>query len=323
MKTLLTYSLTLCLTAVFGPINFLLAQQQMGTADRTEMVRFPDSAYVMQKVFTLSADSMQGRSTKSKAIEKSRKFLVDQLVKIGVAAYVPEYLQPFEIPQKKGDTLIGKNILAYVEGSNSQEIIVLSAHYDHVGMKDEANIFNGADDNASGTVALLEMAKYFSVHQPEHTMIFAFFDAEEMGLLGAKYFVQSSAIDSSLLKLNVNMDMVARGDKNELYAVGTYYNPQLKTYIQRAAKGKGIKMIYGADKPTDKPNWTYSSDHGAFHKVGVPFVYFGVDDHKDYHKTTDTADKINPVFYLAAIELIKDAVLNFDADLDLIRLNAK
>jgi len=284
---------------------------------------FPDSTYVMSRLFAFSADSMQGRSTKQKAINKSRKFLIDELVDIGVAAYVPEYMQSFEIPQKKGDTITGQNILAYVEGFSSEEIIVISAHYDHVGMKDSLNIFNGADDNASGTIALLEMVKYFTANQPEHSMIFAFFDAEEMGLLGAKHFVNSSVVDSSLLKLNVNMDMVARGDKNELYAVGTYYYPQMKTFIQQAAKDKSIKMIYGADKPTDKPNWTYASDHGAFHKQSVPFVYFGVDDHKDYHKITDTADKVNPDFYLEAVELIRDAVLIFDANLDVIAANSR
>ena len=297
--------------------------QEVEQVSDTATTNFPDSAYVMSKLYAFSADSMQGRSTKQKAISKSRKFLIDELVDIGVAAYVPDYLQAFEIPQKKGDTLTGKNILAYVEGFSSAEIIVISAHYDHVGMKDSLNIFNGADDNASGTIALLEMVKYFTANQPEHSMIFAFFDAEEMGLLGAKHFVNSSVVDSSLLKLNVNMDMVARGDKNELYAVGTYFYPQIKTYIEQAAKDKSIKMIYGADKPTDKPNWTYASDHGAFHKQSVPFVYFGVDDHKDYHKITDTAEKVNPDFYLEAIELIRDAVLIFDTNLDVITANSR
>lgn len=285
---------------------------------------FPDSTYVMTQLFAFSSDSMEGRSTMQvNGIKKARKFIIDELVTIGVPAYVPDYTQNFDIPLKSKDTIQGVNILAYVEGYSSDEIIVISAHYDHVGMKDSLNIFNGADDNASGTIALLEMAKYFNANQPEHDIIFAFFDAEEMGLLGAKHFVSSSVIDSSLLKLNVNMDMVARGDRNELFAVGTYFYPQLKIYITEAAKNKHIKMIYGADKPKDKPNWVQASDHGAFHKVGVPFVYFGVDDHKDYHKITDTAEKVNPVFYLEAIELIRDAVLIFDTSLEYITLNKK
>ena len=291
-------------------------------AQEESVIELPDSAYVMKHLFALSADSMMGRATyQPKGIQKARKYIVKELLRIGVPAYVPNYEQSFEIPQSKGDTLEGVNLLAYVEGYSNEETIVVSAHYDHVGMKDSAQIFNGADDNASGTVALLEMAKYFTQNQPENTIIFAFFDAEEMGLLGAKHFVRSMVVDSSLIKLNVNMDMVARGDKFEMYAVGTYFYPQLKVYIEEAAKGKGIKMIYGADKPKDKPNWVQASDHGAFHQYEIPFVYFGVDDHKDYHTIHDTADKVNPVFYLNAIQLIKESILIFDANLDTIILN--
>jgi Zn-dependent M28 family amino/carboxypeptidase len=302
---------------LFGFGSSAFSQEQMTGS-------FPDSSTVMQQLFAFSADSMQGRSTTQLlGINKARNFIVNSLVHSGVPAYVPDYTQSFEIPLKSQDTLMGVNILAYVEGYSSDEIIVISAHYDHVGMKDSLQVFNGADDNASGTIALLEMAKYFSANQPEHDIIFAFFDAEEMGLLGAKHFVSSSVLDSSLVKLNVNMDMVARGDKNELFAVGTYFYPQLKVYINEAAQGKGIKMIYGADKPKDKPNWVQASDHGAFHNMGIPFVYFGVDDHKDYHKITDTADKVNPTFYLNAIRLIQEAVLIFDANLEYVTLNKK
>jgi len=284
---------------------------------------FPDSLYVMDKLYAFAADGMMGRSTYNSAMEKARNFLITEFQDIGLTAYVPEYVQEFEITGENGDTVLGKNLLAYVEGNNKNELIVLSAHYDHIGISDSANIYNGADDNASGTIALLEMAKYFSRNKPEHSMVFAFFDAEELGLLGAKHFVNSMVAADSMIKLNVNMDMVARGDENELYAVGTYFYPQLKIYIKEAAKDKSINMIFGADAPKDKPNWVNASDHGAFNKVNIPFVYFGVDDHEDYHKTSDTADKIDPGFYLKAIELIRDAVINFDANLELVILGSK
>ena len=304
---------------LMNPVN-LNAQSDEFIKESIDKV---DSSYVMQKLFAFSADSMQGRSTlQPSGIKKARKFLIKELVNIGVPAFVPDYKQNFELVQN-GDTIEAVNILAYVEGYSSKDIMVLSAHYDHIGMKDSLHIFNGADDNASGTIALLEMAKYFTANQPEHDIIFAFFDGEEVGLRGARYFVQSSVVDSSRLKLNVNMDMVARGDKMELYAVGTYFYPQLKVYIDKAAEGKGIKMIYGADKPKDKPNWVMSSDHGAFHKAGFPFVYFGVDDHADYHKMSDTAEKVNPDFYLNAVQLIKESIIIFDSNLDYIALGKK
>ena len=115
--------------------------------------------------------------------------------------------------------------------------------------------------------------------------------------------------------MNVNLDMVSRGDKNELYAVGTYFTPYLKPLVEEAASDKSIKLLFGRDKPKEKPNWVNSSDHAPFHNAKIPFVYFGVDDHPDYHKITDTAEKVNPNFYLEAIRLIKEAMENFDANL--------
>ena len=208
-----------------------------------------------------------------------------------------------------------RHVLGYVEGFSNQETIVISAHYDHVGMKDSTTIYNGADDNASGTVALLALARYFTTNQPDNNIIFAFFDAEEDGLQGAKHFMQSVVVDSSFIKLNINMDMVGRGDKNEIYAVGTYFHPELKLYVKEAAKGKSIKVLFGRDDPSKKLNWINSSDHAPFHKAGVPFIYFGVDDHADYHKPTDTAEKIKAVFYLETIAMIKDTVKHLDANL--------
>lgn len=260
---------------------------------------------------------MQGRQSGTKGNQMARQYIINKLQKSGVPAYVPGYTQDFKYKSTKNgsDSVEAVNILAYVEGFSNSNTIVISAHYDHVGMKDSTTIFNGADDNASGTAALLALAQYFSANQPDNSFLFAFFDAEENGLQGAKHFMQSVVVDGSLIKLNVNLDMVGRGDKNEIYAVGTYFHPELKPLIAEAAKDKQIDVLFGRDEPKKKPNWVGSSDHAPFHKAGIPFVYFGVDDHADYHKPTDTADKINPDFYLETVRMIKDALLNFDANL--------
>jgi Zn-dependent M28 family amino/carboxypeptidase len=255
---------------------------------------------------------LQGRKTNSAGNEIAREFIIQRLQKLGVSAYVQDYTQPFTFGK---DTIPAVNILGFVEGYSGKHFIVISAHYDHIGMKDSTKIFNGADDNASGVASLLALAEYFRENQPENNLLFAFFDAEEMGLQGAKYFMQSVVMDTSRIKMNVNLDMVSRGDKNELYAVGTYFTPYLKPLITEASKNKSINLLFGRDLPKKKPNWVNASDHAPFHKAEIPFVYFGVDDHEDYHKTTDTADKINPHFYLEAIRLIKDAIENFDANL--------
>jgi Zn-dependent M28 family amino/carboxypeptidase len=291
-------------------LSLLIAQQGLAQKDSTAV--FPDSSKVMNDLFFLASDSLQGRETNTDGNEVARKYIIQRLQKLGVSAYVQDYTQPFSFGK---DTIPAVNILGFVEGFSGKQFIVISAHYDHVGMKDSTEIFNGADDNASGVSALLALAEYFRENQPENNLLFAFFDAEEMGLQGAKHFMQSVVMDTSRIKMNVNLDMVSRGDKNELYAVGTYFTPYLKPLITESAKDKSIKLLFGRDDPKKKPNWVGASDHAPFHEAEIPFVYFGVDDHADYHKTSDTADKINPDFYLEAIRLIKDAIENFDANL--------
>lgn len=291
-------------------LALLIAQQSYAQKDSTFV--FPDSAKVMNDLYFLASDSLLGRETNTEGNEIARNYIINRLQKLGVSAYVQDYTQAFTFGK---DTIPAVNILGFVEGFSGKHFIVISAHYDHVGMKDSSKIFNGADDNASGVSAILALAEYFRENQPENNLLFAFFDAEEKGLQGAKHFMQSVVMDTSRIKMNVNLDMVSRGDKNELYAVGTYFTPFLKPLITEASKDKSITLLFGRDEPKKKPNWVNSSDHAPFHKAEIPFVYFGVDDHKDYHKITDTADKVNPDFYLEAICLIKDAIENFDANL--------
>jgi len=278
-RTLFTMkSLKFCL--IF--IALLISQQSLAQKDTTLV--FPDSSKVMNDLFFLASDSLQGRKTNSEGNEIARKYIIQRLQKLGVSAYVQDYTQSFTFGK---DTIPAVNILGFIEGFSGKDFIVISAHYDHVGMRDSTEIFNGADDNASGVVALLSIAEYFRENQPENNLLFAFFDAEEMGLQGAKHFMQSVVVDTSKIKMNVNLDMVGRGDKNELYAVGTYFTPFLKPLITEASNDKSIKLLFGRDEPKKKPNWVNSSDHAPFHKAEIPFVYFGVDDHKDYHKITE------------------------------------
>lgn len=293
-------------------IIFFLFLAELGLAQDDSTTIFPDSAKVMNDLFFLASDSLEGRETNSRGNEVAREYIISRLQKIGVSAYVQDYTQSFTFGK---DTIPAKNVLGFIEGFSKKDFIVISAHYDHIGMKNNEEIYNGADDNASGVGALLSLAEYFRENQPQNNILFAFFDAEERGLQGAKYFMQSVVVDSSKIKMNVNLDMVSRGDKNELYAVGTYYTPYLKQLLQVASKDKKIDLLFGRDIPKKKPNWVNSSDHAPFHQAGIPFVYFGVDDHADYHKTTDTAGKVNPVFYIEAIRLMKDAIEIFDSNL--------
>jgi Zn-dependent M28 family amino/carboxypeptidase len=191
---------------------------------------------------------------------------------------------------------------------------VLTAHYDHVGVRD-GNIYNGADDNASGTAALLALAAHFKQNPPENSIIVAALDAEESGLRGARAFVDSPPIERSAILANINMDMVSRNDAGELWVAGTHHYPQFLPLAEKVAKTAPVKLRIGHDRPgvTGQDDWTSSSDHGAFHEAKIPFLYLGVEDHADYHKPTDDAVRIKPDFFGRAVATVIQIVREVDS----------
>jgi Zn-dependent M28 family amino/carboxypeptidase len=146
-------------------------------------------------------------------------------------------------------------------------------------------------------------------------MMFVALDAEEMGHQGAKALVNDFPFPIGQTILNINMDMISRNDDGEIYAVGTHHYPQLKPTVEKVAAGRFPKLLFGHDVPGQKGDWTNASDHSQFHKNAIPFLYFGVEDHEDYHKETDTFDRIQPQFYIGAVELILDILIAFDEEL--------
>jgi len=276
-----------------------------------------DPKKLTQELKELSSSVMDGRRTGTEGNRKARVYIIDHLKQLGVERFVPGYEQPFSISQagSLNEGTGGVNILGVIPGKKEQTIVI-SAHYDHLGNRD-GRVYYGADDNASGAVALLAMAEYFKKNAPEHRIILAFFDAEEMGLRGSRYFVNATDLEKEKIVLNINMDMVARGDKNELYACGAHYYPQLKSAVEAVSKLEGISLVFGHDNPSSGDNdWTNQSDQGSFHAKKIPFLYFGVEDHPDYHRITDTFDKVNQDFYAKSVETILQAVKALDKSLD-------
>lgn len=265
----------------------------------------------------LSSDDMEGRQPFSEGYKKAQQFIQAQFDSLELSSQFPDYMQYFSFKSRSGEQVDSTaNIIGFIPGSKSEKIIVITAHYDHMG-KDGDHIFNGADDNASGTAALLALAAYFSHHRPIHSMIFAALDAEEMGLQGAKALVKDFPFPLEQVILNVNMDMISRNDKQEIYATGTHHYPQLAPILEKAAKNSSVSLILGHDKPgSGHDDWTYASDHAAFHAEKIPFVYFGVEDHEDYHKPTDTFDKIDPEFYQKTVHLILDCIVALDREIE-------
>jgi Zn-dependent M28 family amino/carboxypeptidase len=275
------------------------------------------SDQLLKDVETLSLDSYEGRKTGTKGAEMARTYLTGRLKEIGLKPYpgMSSYEQAFEVKGRNGAASIeGKNLIAYIPGK-TDNIIVISAHYDHVGVI-KGEVFNGADDNASGVAALLQFAKHFAKNKPNNTLIFAIFDGEEMGLQGAKAFVAKPPVALEKIKLNINMDMISHNDKGELYAAGTFKYPELKPYLYTTSNK--LKLMLGHDDPKmGQDDWTNQSDQGAFNAKNIPFIYFGVEDHKDYHKATDEYQNINKEFFIEAAKVIQSVISNIDNERDL------
>jgi len=278
-----------------------------------------DSERLMAAVTTLADPKWEGRAAGSPGGLAARAWVVDRFKTVGLQPVAGAYVHPFTF---KGMSMSGRqvgegaNVLGMCIGTDPKlSYIVVSAHYDHVGVRD-GNTYPGADDNASGVAVILEIAAFCQKTPFRHTILFAAFDAEERGLQGARAFLLKPPVPQDRIGLNVNLDMVSRSDKREIFITGTYHYPDLKAPLEVVAKRAPITVLFGHDKPVaiagGVEDWTNQSDHGPFHAAKIPFVYFGVEDHADYHKPTDTADKINRGFFIDVAETILDAVIALD-----------
>ena len=274
-----------------------------------------DADRLMATVTLLADPKFEGRAVGSPGGIAARGVIGERFVSIGLEPIGAGYLVPFTFAGKSATVaeVTGVNVIGLCPGKDaSLPVFVVSAHYDHLGVRDGV-IYPGADDNASGVAVLLEVAAYCRKNPFRRSIVFAAFDAEEGGLNGARAFVAKPPIAKDRIALNVNLDMVSRSDKREIYVAGTYHTPGLKAPLERVAKTARVKLLFGHDRPgTGSDDWTSQSDHGAFHAAKIPFVYFGVEDHADYHKPTDTADKINRGFFVDVAETVLDAVLQLD-----------
>jgi hypothetical protein len=274
-----------------------------------------DGARLLADQATLAHDSMEGRRTGTPGSERARRFLLGAFEERGLPALNGVRTQRFEFMHRQdGGSYEGVNVLGLVPGSvHPERFIVVTAHYDHLGIT-EGEIYNGADDNASGTSALLALGAWFRENRPRHSLLFVAFDAEEMGLQGARAFISDPPVPLDRIVMNVNLDMVSRNTDDELYAAGTYHYPFLAPVVAEAAERSRISLLMGHDRPDLPPgdDWTLSSDHGPFHQAGIPFLYFGVEDHPGYHNPTDVFEDITPEFYLEAVETILDVLRLID-----------
>ena len=288
-----------------------------------------DSARLLDDVRTLASAPYAGRRTGSDGSRKAQAFLQSRFEALGLRPFGAAYATPFSFTHTsiKGLVMPGRpyrtaypsavNYIGYIPGSARPErFIVVSVHYDHLGVKGGV-LYPGADDNASGVAAMLAIASWFKAHPPRHSIVFAAFDGEELGLRGARAFVGALPFPKAQLALNLNLDMVSHNDSNEIFAAGTSYTPALKPLVAQAAARNAVTVKLGHDRSQlvagSVEDWTGSSDHGPFHEAGVPFLYFGVEDHPDYHAPTDTFEHINQAFFARVAALVVDVAATIDA----------
>ena len=278
-----------------------------------------DAPQLLKDLEILSADDMEGRQVGTPGGEKARAYVIERFRQSGIQPFGATYEQPFTFTAGRGGQTAerkGVNVVGRIDGSRTpRQYIVVTAHYDHIGVRN-GEVFNGADDNASGTAGLFAVAKYFSTRKPANSLIFVAFDAEESGLRGARAFVAAPPVDAGSLIINLNMDMIGRDPNDLLYVVGTRQQPFLKPMIERIAKGAPVKLTMGHDDPAEKENWTGQSDHAAFCAAKIPCLYFGVEDFDQHHKATDDFATMTYGFYVRAIETMVRAVEEFDKSLD-------
>lgn len=318
----------LLFAAVAGVALPAACAAQPGAPSRTTSEAV-DSARVLDDLRRLSDPSMAGRAAGTPGNEAARAYIEAALLDAGAKALPGAGLrQSFQLTGGASTsdmgTGVGVNLIGYIPGSEDPgHFIVLTAHYDHLGVRG-GELYPGADDNASGSAALLELARYFSSHPPRNSIIIAALDAEEGGLRGARYFVDNPPVPLDSIGLVINMDMIGRNDRRELFVAGTYHYPFLSPLVDEVAASSRLSVRKGHDRPDGSAgdDWTQSSDHGPFHTAGVPFLYFGVEDHQDYHRPSDSFDGIQRGFFVEAVRTILRTVVDADARLDEIRAAA-
>lgn len=277
-------------------------------------------AKALEDVRILSADDMEGRGVGTPGGAKARAYIQKRFAEIGLEPAGGSFERPFTFTSKFGKTIQGVNLVARIQGtSSSSKVLVVSAHYDHLGVK-RGKVYNGADDNASGVAGLLAVAESFKAAAPRHTVLIVAFDGEESGLKGAQAFVADPPAPLADIGLNVNFDMISKNTKNQLYVSGAAPQPWLKPVLDTVARTAPISLLQGHDTDAQgkENNWTAQSDQGAFAAKGVPWVYFGVEDHPEYHQPTDDFATVPLPFFKGAVATVVQATRAFDDDLDTI-----
>ena len=291
-----------------------LAQKSITSKTPFDATKYINSITVedlKKHLYIVASDGMEGRETGSEGQKKAGNYLIEtyksndiSFPKGATTFYqkVPAAFMNKEYGEQLPDS---ENIWAYIEGSEKpNEIVVVSAHYDHIGTKN-GEVYNGADDDGSGTVALLEIAQAFQQakndgHGPKRSILILHVTGEEHGLHGSRYYSENPLFPLTNTIADVNIDMIGRRDEfhkdsnNYIYLIGSDY---LSTDLYKACEKVNKKYVnlnidYKFNDINDPNRFYYRSDHYNFAKHNIPSVFLFNGVHEDYHKKTDEVDKI-------------------------------
>ena len=275
---------------------------------------------LMDNLYVYSSDYFQGRETGTLGQKRAIDFLQNFYTTSGIVSAdgTQNYLQPMTL-FIKGKKVETENLASIIKGSEyPDEYIIITAHLDHIGIDKNGDINNGADDDGTGNVALLEMAEAFKQAEkegfgPKRSLVFLHVTGEEKGLLGSKYYTENPLYPIKNTVANLNIDMIGRvnpkretEDPNYIYLIGSDKLSQELHDISEAVNDKYIQLEldYTYNDERDPNRFYYRSDHYNFAKKNIPVIFYFNGTHEDYHKPTDTANKINYPILEKRIKLI-------------------
>ncbi len=280
-------------------------------ADASNYITTIKAEELSKHLYIVAGDEMQGRNTGEPGQKKAGEYLISEYKKMGISfppgatdfyQKVPSEFMKRGFAPKLNDS---ENIWAFIKGSEKpEEILVISAHYDHVGMKN-GEIYNGADDDGSGTVALLEIAQAFKEAEkkgqgPKRSILFLHVTGEEHGLHGSRYYSENPLFPLENTIADINIDMIGRRDtlhpatNNYIYVIGSdRLSSELHTINEEVnTKFTKLELDYKYNDRNDPERIYFRSDHYNFAKKGIPSIFFFNGIHADYHLPSDTPDKI-------------------------------
>ena len=270
----------------------------------------------------LASDSLEGRETGKPGQKMAADYIMNHFKNIGIPPYKEKtYYQKFKVESDRHlckcedcdsdfikklfnikEYVKGENVLGYIEGTDlKEELLIITAHYDHLG-KHDSLLFNGADDDGSGTVGIMEIAEAFMIAKkegkgPRRSVLIMPVSGEEKGLLGSKYYTDNPIYPLENTIANLNIDMIGRIDNlhntpNYVYLIGSDMLSQELHDISEEINKKyiGLELDYTYNEQNDPNRYYYRSDHYNFAKNNIPVIFYFNGVHEDYHKTTDTIE---------------------------------